>query len=558
MLHFALLLLLLPQSVLVTDSPMTRVSYKATFEEKSMAVRIDWPEIAEDSVIFTLGEWAGVDDFYRDIEGVNARSNIGEVLKVTHPDSGRWVVYCGKGGFKLEYKVICRKQSFSGESRADHFRPTILPELGYLWGSSALLMPIDSALEQTDATLAVERGTYRMAAASLESSSITTVATLRDCLMIGGEYRTTSRAIEELTIDFFIHGSYAFSDSQFVSAVERVLSAHNSFFGDYPLTRQTVVLVEGTPNSSGGTVTPGVIAVYPDPTDSLKGESSPTLRLISHEHFHVWAEKLRVSDDHAEGYYKWFTEGFADYYADLTLYRTQLADDSAFVEAMNRQIRRYFANPFAFTATADTLNLKYWSGEYYNKLPYYKGALVGLLLDIGIAHKSVEKRSLDTYLRGLIQESPTRNGGLTDDILLNRLSQMSDLDWKPFYERYMLGAEILPIAQQLRDAGISVEDAPVKQYSLGFVTESGAMRKGERISSVFTGSAAEAAGLLPGDTLVGYSYYTDDTTREAEITVAREKKTLTFAYIPTVARSIPQIVGDTSTVAVLRRYLRDR
>ncbi len=558
MLLFALLLSLLPQSAFSEGSPAPQISYQVAFEESSLAVRIDWPESTNDSVVFALGEWAGVDDFYRDIEAVNAQGSSGEPLVVTHPDSGQWVVHCGKRGFNLEYQVICRKQSFSGESRADHFRPTVLPRLGYVWGASALLMPTDSVLDRAEAKLTVEQRIYRMAAASVDSASITTVGKLRDCLMIGGDYRMASRKIGDLTIDFFIHGAYAFSDSQFVSAVERVLSAHNSYFGDYPLTRQMVVLVEGTPHSSGGTVTPGVIAVYPDPTDSLKGESSPTLRLISHEHFHVWAERLKVAEDHTEGYYKWFTEGFADYYADLTLYRTRLTDDSAFVEAMNRQIRRYYANPFAFTATADSLALRYWSGEHYNKLPYFKGALVGLLLDIGIARQTDGKLSLDGYLRRLVEANSTQENGLTDSILLNVLEQLTSHDWKPFYEKYMLGAEELPITAQLREAGITVRNSQVKQYSLGFVTESGAMRKGERIASVVTASAAEVAGLLPGDALMGYSYYTDDTAREAEIRVARDEKSLTFKYFPTVARTIPQIVGDAPTIAALRRILRDK
>ncbi len=558
MLLFALLLWLLPQSAVFAGTPAPQVSYQVVFEESSLAVRIDWPEVKEDSVVFALGEWAGVDDFYRDVEGVTAHSGTGELLKVVQPDSGQWVVHCGKKGFRLEYRVICRKQSFSGESREDHFRPTILPEMGYVWGASALLMPTDSALEQIEATLTVKRGEYRMAASSLVSSSITTVGKLRDCLLIGGDYRETSRKIGELTLDFFMHGSYAFNDSQFVNAVERVLSAHIDYFGDYPLARQMVVLVEGTPNSSGGTVTSGVIAVYPDPTDSLKGESSRTLRLISHEHFHVWAEKLSVSEAQAEGYYKWFTEGFADYYADLTLYRTGLANDIGFVEAMNRQIRLYYSNPFAFTATADSLALRYWSGEYYNKLPYCKGALVGLLADIGIAQQTQGSMSLDKYLRRLIETNSTVDGGLTDSTLLSDLNQLTHQDWKPFYERFMIGAGVLPIAQQLRDVGITVEDALVKQFSLGFVTESGAMGKGERIASVSAGSAAEAAGLLPGDALVGYSYFTDDTTREAEFTVVRDGKTAMIKYIPTVARTIPQIVADSSSVAALRRYLKDK
>ena len=259
MLLFAAVLSLFSQTVFTTSSPSPLVRYQVTFEDSSLVVRIDWPEIAQDSVVFELGEWAGVEDFYRDVEGATAYSNTGAVLQVARPDSSRWVVHSVKEGFRLEYRIICRKESFSGKSRADHFRPTILPELGYVWGASALLMPTDSALEQSPATLTVSRGKYRVVAASLDSTTVTTVGKLRDCLMIGGDYREPSRKIGDLTVGFYLHGSFAFDDNQFITAVERVMSAHISYFGDYPLLRQTVVLVEWTPNRSGGTVTSGVM-----------------------------------------------------------------------------------------------------------------------------------------------------------------------------------------------------------------------------------------------------------------------------------------------------------
>ncbi len=533
------------------------IEYRVQFDTSALKVQIDCPATGQDSVTFEIGSWAGVNDFFRSIQLPVAQTSSGEALAIKKMDSTHWVVYNEGKPFTLTYVVFSPKSTFTGSSREDIFRPTLLPGLAYVWGMSAFLVPTDDSLSQLDCLLTLDRGAYAMAATSLDlTKPLPSSHTLWDCLLIAGDFRPTHRKIGSVDVDFYLHGACAFSDSQFVSAVGQILSAQMSYFGDYPLEHQTVVLLEGTVNSSGGSVTSGIIAVYPDPTDSLKGADSKTLRLISHEHFHVWAEKLRLAEDHPEGYYKWFSEGFADYYSELTLYRAGLTDGRAFVDGLNRLIRLYYGNPYAMTATADTLAIKFWSDNNYNHLPYHKGALVGMLMDIGITKQSGGQKNLDSYLRALIRVQSEDTSGLNDRDLRSTLNSVSGGLWEQFYQKYMLGAEELPLNQNLIDAGITLKPTDMRLYSLGFTTGSGRMGKNEMVASITPRSEAETSGIQVGDSLIGYSYHSEDTTQEATIKVRRNGESLSLQYLPVLQATVPQIVANESTLAVLRRQLK--
>jgi predicted metalloprotease with PDZ domain len=555
-----LALLILPLLLLFSSPAHSTpvVEYQVRFETTALQIKIDCPANGQDSVTFEIGDWAGVSDFFRSIQKPVAKTTNGSPLEVVSRDSTHWVVRNSGKPFTLSYQVVSPKTTFTGSSREDIFRPTLLPDLAYVWGVAAFLIPSEDSLSQLGCRLSLDRGNYTMAAVSLDTTEIfSTSAKLRDCLLIAGDYRPVHRKIGSVDVDFYMHGACAFSDSQFVSAVDKILSAQISYFGEYPLERQMVVLLEGTVNSSGGSVTSGIIAVYPDPTDSLKGPDSKTLRLISHEHYHVWAEKLRLAEDQPEGYYKWFSEGFADYYSELTLYRAGLTDAGGFVDGLNRLIRLYYGNPYAKTATADTLAIKFWSDNNYNHLPYHKGALIGLLMDIGIAGQSGGQKNLDSYLRELLRVQNEDTSGLNNRDLLSTLNSVSGGQWDQFYQQYMLGADELPLEKNLTETGIAIKRTDMRIYSLGFTTNSGRMGKNEVVKSILPRSEAEASGIQVGDTLIGYSYHSEDTTQDATIRVRRNGESLSFQYLPVQKMTVPQIIAGEPTLAAIRRLLAE-
>ena len=317
-----------------------------------------------------------------------------------------------------------------------------------------------------------------------------------------------------------------------------------------------IVLNEGSAHSSGGTVIEHAIALFADPAAGLADNDAKTLQLIAHENAHVWngnAIHPREREAIGEGYYKWFQEGVTDYYAWLTLYRTGVLDDSGFVAAINRLLVDYRTNPQAITATLDTLAQKYWSDECYRQLPYRKGALIGLLFDLAIRESSEGAFGLDSLMQALLADSVIQRDGYDDSTIQRHLEQLTGGDWSGFFDAYVRAAAPLPIDSMAAAGGIAVDMVTVPSFELGFAMADIGQSRAKRVENIRPGSAAAGAGLIEGDTLVGWSFNRGDTENEAVFTVRRDGVESDIAFVPVLRVALPQLVADSNSIARLAR-----
>ena len=249
-------------------------------------------------------------------------------------------------------------------------------------------------------------------------------------------------------------GAWPFTDDDFVGAVGDIMTAQASAMGFAPDGDITVVLLEGASHSSGGTVEGDVITVYPDPGVDLFRRDPESLRLLAHEHFHLWNGRHAAGDPSREGRYKWLQEGLTEYMAYRSLVTAGFVEPGDFVFKVNQFIDTYLQNPRALSATADTLEHRYWEHQDYQRLPYDKGFLLGLTLDARIQELTDGRADIVDYLKVVIR--PSRHGYYDDDVLLAALEETAPAAqgaWDSFYGAYMLGAAPLPLEELCRDAG---------------------------------------------------------------------------------------------------------
>ena len=517
--------------------PPAVLRYDVALQAGAVRVGVCVPAMDADTAAFEIGEFGGVDTFGDNVVEISAAAADGGALPVGRRDVNRWVVESGaRAPFRLTYTIRHQKPSFMGAEEGGQFQPTLFEAWALLWGHAYVLHPVADTLQALPVAIRVDAGPYRTAFPSWGADTVlANVDALRNSVLAAGDFRRQVREVEGVPVTFLSNGAWSFTDDAFADAVHRVLRTQAGPMGSYPAARLSVVLVPGLPTSSGGTVVKDAIVVYPPPSADVSRDPA-TLGLIAHEHFHLWnGEAAYPAGDVPEGEVKWFQEGFTDYYAELTLLRAGVADEAALIDRINGRIRDYVANPHALTATSAILGERYWDSQDYNRLPYIKGALVALLMDLRIRHESGGARSLDDVARAVF----ARGGAYRPADLRRVLEEATGRPWGDFLDAYVFGAGELPVLEVCAQVGLECAREPSALFHRGFDVE-GEMRVGAVIRSVDAGSAAERAGLRPGDVIRTMSVRRD-LSAPARVEVARGAEPLTFSYMPAREIIAPRI-----------------
>ncbi|MFN3629629.1 MAG: M61 family metallopeptidase [Casimicrobiaceae bacterium] len=255
------------------------------------------------------------------------------------------------------------------------------------------------------------------------------------------------------------------------------------------------------------------------------------LGLISHEYFHAWLVK-RIKpaafmryDLTREHYTQllWLFEGFTSYYDELMLARSGLIAEEDYLRLVGRHLTQLLRTPGRRVQSLAEGSFDAWI-KYYradenapnSQVSYYlRGGLVALALDLTL--RAAGRGSLDDLMRGLWREYCKTGLGVPEDIG-PVFSQLAGTDLTEFFARYIDGTEDPDWAALLLPFGVTLKlRASAGQADRGGRDdpESGrlnlrqlgiALQEGNgplpTIRHVLSGSAAHAAGLSAGDTLV--------------------------------------------------------
>jgi predicted metalloprotease with PDZ domain len=534
-----IIFLFIASGALSAAAQTNQIKCTLNLTDRTLDVKIEVPPGKFDKTSFSLSDWGGQPNYAENIYRVSARDINGNALAVEKTAARTWVVNNAKKAFELSYTVVSQKDSFMGTGARNHFHPTLFRDYAFLWGNTFLFFPDDEEIARLPVRLQINPHEYANFYANFDGRA-GSFSDLSELFVAAGDYRVVEKTIGGRRVKFLLNGkNWKFTDEQFAGAVTQIIEAQVKYMGFSPSSDNLLItLNEGTPASKGGTVVKNVISVYPNPQAGL--QDFDTLKLIAHEHFHFWnGNYWRDANDKKEGYYKWLSEGFTEYYSGLTLFRENLISEKEFVAWLNNLLFEYQTNPHAQTATAEILAEKYWESNDYNKLPYTKGALLGFLTDLQIRQKTAGKKQIDDLMRLLMSKTDLKRG-YDDDLLLANFDAVSQTNNQQFYNDFMLGARALPVTEVLKSSEIIASERPKEVFELGFATESGRLERGARIKQVTSPSAARA-GLKPGDELRGFSFRYGQPQEEASVTVLRGNENLQVKYFPKKNINVLQI-----------------
>ncbi len=253
------------------------------------------------------------------------------------------------------------------------------------------------------------------------------------------------------------------------------------------------------------------------------------LGLASHEYFHSWnVKRIKPAsfvpyDLSREAYTRqlWAFEGFTSYYDDLMLVRSGVIDAKSYLELVGRTVTNVLRTPGREMQSVADSSFDAWI-KYYRQdentpnavVSYYaKGALIGLALDLTLRRHG---RSLDDLMRLLWHRYGRPGIGVAEGAIATLASEIAGAELYDFFARYVDGTEDPPIAQLLRDVGVSLHrraaegandrgGAPGKTDDqrprcwIGAKLAPGAEAK---LAHVFSGGPAHEAGLAANDVVI--------------------------------------------------------
>lgn len=337
-----------------------------------------------------------------------------------------------------------------------------------------------------------------------------------------------------------ISGVHRVDSERLARDLRRVCECHCGLFGGAAPFERFLFLVTAVGEGYGGLEHRASASLLcrrddlPPPGDGPVAEGYRTfLGLASHEYFHAWlVKRIRPAaftpyDLTREQYTTllWAFEGVTSYYDDLALARAGVIEVSDYLQLLGETATRVWRTPGRLRQTLAESSLDAWIKFYRPDentpnavVSYYaKGALVALALDLTLRQRTGGARSLDDVLRALWERYGRTGVGVPEDGVEREAEAVAGAPLGEFFERFVRGTEDPPLRELLAWVGVdfrlrpaeSAEDRGGRPASgperaerpaLGVRTE--AAEGGARLTHVYDGGAAQAAGLSAGDLLV--------------------------------------------------------
>jgi len=515
--HLLLLLVAVPLSAQRLAPVQYEISVPAP-ATRLFHVRADFPTRSKDTLYLSLPAWSPgnyeIQNYARYVRHFGAKTPAGQALFWDRFDKDAWRV------------TTARSERVTVEF--DYFADTIdlsmarlTAEFGEFLGTNLFLYEEGQLDRPAEVRFALPAGwqvTTALGGSGNGPYSASTYHELADAQTFVGKYSLDSLQVDGKWIRIAVWPADAYSTGvqrNMRADLEKIARTENALLGGPPYDRYTVFFnVIREPVNFGGGLEHAASQFDIMPQGAFADAAGTfgdfMVPLMAHEYFHLFnVKRIRPAemwpyDYHAEQFTPllWWSEGVTDYYADLANLRSGLWTTERFLGNATQNMQQVESAPEPWSEEDGSVAT--WINEVFvnsSQLYYPKGSLTGLLLDVSLRDASDNRHGLDDVMRALYTRFYQKQKGFTTQDLLGLLRECGLPDVDAFYQRYINGREPLPYESVLAKAGIAVARRTTSNPFLGVNAQPDETGK-LVVQSVVPGSAADVAGLQPGDVLL--------------------------------------------------------
>jgi len=515
--HLVVLLVAVP----LTAQTPTPVKYEVSIPSPAARlfhVSAEFPARGKDRLVVSLPAWSPgsyeIQNYARYVRHFGAKNARGQPLFWDRLDKDTWRVMTGRSD------VVTVEFDYLADT-IDLSLARIAGDFGQFLGTNVFLYEERQLERPAEVRFTLPAGWQVTTALKGSGNGPYTALNyheLADAQTFVGKYSLDSLQVDGKSVRIAVWPADAYMTAvqrNMRAAVEKIAKSENGLFGGPPYDHYTVFFnVIREPINFEGGLEHGAsqFDIMPQGAfaDALGNFGDFMVPLMSHEYFHLFnVKRMRPAemwpyDYHAEQYTPllWWSEGVTDYYADLTNIRSGLWTTQQFLENAAQDMQQVESAPEPWSEEDGSVAT--WIHEVFvnsSQLYYPKGALTGMLFDVAIRDATDNRKSLDDVTRALYTRFYQRRKGFRTADLLGLLREAGMPDVDGFYQRYINGREPLPYESVFPKAGIAVARQTQSSPFLGVNAQPGDSGK-LVVQGVVPGSAAEAAGLEPGDVLL--------------------------------------------------------
>ena len=242
------------------------------------------------------------------------------------------------------------------------------------------------------------------------------------------------------------------------------------------------------------------------------------LELVAHEYYHLWNVKrlrpvaLGPFDYDKENYTTnlWISEGFTAYYENKLMLRSGFKNEAQFVTGLATAVANVENTPGAKVQSAAEASFDAWIKFYRPNensnntgVSYYaKGEVIGLMMDLEIAHATKGAKSLDDVMKAMYEQGKTLKRGYTDAEFKAMTEKISGISFTDFWAKYVNGTVAADYVKYFGYAGINVKNDNEGKSTPYLGVASRKIEGKIYIASISRNSAAWVAGLNVNDEVV--------------------------------------------------------
>ncbi len=346
----------------------------------------------------TATEWGGEKELWCALSDFTASCT---ALESTDSPAQRVLHHVPGAVVLVHYRLKQERADYLQDLRGAPFRIVVQPTYFHLVGNAVLVMPDMASTIRVLIRQKAMPPSWTFAS-DLQHGSVT-LETVRESIIVGGDFKVLRPSSINPAIRIAIRGSWRFDVEQFGSQLASILDAQRKFWRDSPVPYLVTILQ--LPEISGGTISGGTgrgdaFVFFATPNTSDKEITA----ILAHEGLHTWIPRLigaLPERDEALGY--WLSEGFTDFYRSRLLFHSRIWTEKDFAEDLNRVLKAYAASPVRAAPNSRIL-AEFWSDQHIQRLSYQRGYLFALWSD----EKVRDRGGLDAMLRDMRRRAAER------------------------------------------------------------------------------------------------------------------------------------------------------